>query len=125
MGESTTCVVPSGTTDSAHLSGSETHRARVTHPFHPLHGQVFEVVDRRRSGDGERLYLEVTPGQVVSVPGSWTSLGPADPWLEVFPSRPTVRTRGSQYGLKSRYQRLRQRGMLTAGEVLRQAGITR
>ena len=52
---------------------------------------MLEVVDRRRSGDGERLYLEVTPGRVVTVPGAWTSLGPADPWLEVAGGRALFR----------------------------------
>jgi hypothetical protein len=49
------------------------------------------VVDRRRSGDGERLYLEIAPGRVVPVPGAWTSLGPADAWLEVAGGRALFR----------------------------------
>ena len=57
------------------------YQARVTHPFHPLHGQVLEVSDRRRLQDGERIYLEVAPGRTVWLPSSWTSLGPKDPWI--------------------------------------------
>ncbi len=52
----------------------------VTHPFHSLHGQEFEVVDRRRVKSGEeRLYLQVGPEQLVTVPASWTTLGPPSP----------------------------------------------
>ena len=41
----------------------------MTHPFHPLSGQVLEVADRRRfEADGERLCLEVTPGRLEWIP---------------------------------------------------------
>lgn len=54
----------------------------MTHPFHPLHGRVLDVVDRRRSGpDEDRLYLEVEPGRVVPIPAAWTSLAPPDPFI--------------------------------------------
>jgi len=64
----------------------------VTHPFHPLHGQVFEVVDRRRVKSGEdRLYLQVGPEQVVTVPAAWTTLGPPDPLVELGGGRALFR----------------------------------
>jgi len=59
----------------------------VTHPFHPLHGQVLEVVDRRRCEDAERLYLEVEPGRIERLPVTWTDLGPPDVWLEIAAGR--------------------------------------
>ena len=60
----------------------------MTHPFHPLSGQVLEVVDRRRfEADGERLCLEVAPGRLAWIPVAWTSLGPPDPWLEIAAGR--------------------------------------
>ncbi len=64
----------------------------MTHPFHPLHGQVLEVVDRRRfETDDERLYLEVASGQVEWVPVAWTSLGPPDPWIDLAAGRSLFR----------------------------------
>ena len=60
----------------------------MTHPFHPLSGQVLELVDRRRSGaDGERLCLEVTPDRLEWIPVAWTSLAPPDPWLDIAAGR--------------------------------------
>jgi hypothetical protein len=64
----------------------------VTHPFHPLHGQEFEVVDRRRVKSGEdRLYLQVGPEQVVTVPAAWTTLGRPDPLVELAGGRSLFR----------------------------------
>lgn len=72
---------------SADLRAAEDGRARVTHPFHPLFDQVFEVVDRRRLVCGERLYLEVEPGRVESVPVGWTSQAVADPFVTMAAGR--------------------------------------
>ena len=70
----------------------ETHAARVTHPFHPLSGQVLEVVDRRRfEADGERLCLEVTSDHLEWIPAAWTSLGPPDPWIDLAAGRSLFR----------------------------------
>ena len=60
----------------------------MTHPFHPLSGQVLEVVDRRRfEADGERLCLEVSAGHLEWIPVAWTSLGPPDPWIAIAAER--------------------------------------
>ena len=63
----------------------------MTHPFHPLHGQVLEVVDRRHFEFGERLYLEVEPGRIETLPVAWTSLGPPDVWLDMAAGRSLFR----------------------------------
>ena len=63
----------------------------MIHPFHPLRGQVLEVVDRRRSEDGERLYLEVEPGRIEPVLLAWTSLSPPDPWIDIAAGRSLFR----------------------------------
>ena len=63
----------------------------MTHPFHPLHGQVLEVVDRRRCEDGEVVYLEVAADRIARLPASWTSLAPADPWRVVAAGRALFR----------------------------------
>ena len=73
---------------NAPLVHGETHQARVTHPFHPLSGQVLEVVDRRRfEADGERLCLGVTSDHLEWIPVAWTSLGPPDPWIDIAAGR--------------------------------------
>ena len=64
----------------------------MTHPFHPLRGQEFEVVDRRRVKSGEdRLSLQVGPEQVVRIPAAWTTLGPPDPFVELAGGRSLYR----------------------------------
>lgn len=59
----------------------------MIHPFHPLYGQVLEVVDRRRCENVERLYLEIEPGRIATLPVRWTDLGPPDVWLEIAAGR--------------------------------------
>jgi hypothetical protein len=53
----------------------------VTHPFHPLYGGTYEVVDRRRCHE-EYLYLEVDGERVQRLPVGWTSLGGVDPFVQ-------------------------------------------
>ena len=63
----------------------------MTHPFHPLHGRVLEVMDRRRCESGDLLYLEVEAGRIAHLPEAWTSLSPPDPWLDIAAGRCLVR----------------------------------
>jgi hypothetical protein len=63
----------------------------VTHPFHPLHGKVLEVIDRRYVGDRERVYLEVEPDRVVALATAWTSLGPKEPFVTMAAGRSLFR----------------------------------
>ena len=58
---------------------STTHRARgprqfirVTHPFHPLSGRRFELVDRRQTWGEDRVYYQ-DGRQLKRMPSSWTS----------------------------------------------------
>ena len=53
----------------------------MTHPFHPLFNQEFDVVDRRCFQDRVRVYLEVEPGRVERLEVAWTSLGATDPFV--------------------------------------------
>jgi hypothetical protein len=63
----------------------------VTHPFHPLAGKVFDIVDRRCFDGGEYVYLEIRPGVVQGVPVAWTSLGATDPFIAMAAGRSTFR----------------------------------
>jgi len=46
---------------------------RVTHPFHPLHGREFELVERRSAWGEERVYFRDDSGRLRRVPAAWTS----------------------------------------------------
>jgi hypothetical protein len=60
---------------------------RVTHPFHPLAGQQFEFVKRRRNWRLDRVYFHDGAGELVSMPAEWTDVVPADPFVVMAAGR--------------------------------------
>ena len=60
---------------------------RVTHPFHPLSGQEFEFVKRRRNWRQDRVYFCDGAGELVSLPAEWTDVVAADPFVVVAAGR--------------------------------------
>jgi Family of unknown function (DUF5372) len=54
---------------------------RVTHPFHPLFGREFILVDRRLTWGEDRVYVRDEDGRLRRLPASWTSAGPVDPFV--------------------------------------------
>jgi len=51
----------------------ETQFVRVTHPFHPLHGREFTLVDYRNTWGEERVYFHDDSGRLRRLPAAWTS----------------------------------------------------
>jgi len=51
----------------------------VTHPFHPLYGQQFEILAYRHNWGEYRVAFYDTPEHVRALPAAWTSLHPPDP----------------------------------------------
>src|SRR5512135_3922170 len=51
----------------------------VTHPFHPLYGQQFEILSYRHNWGEYRVTFYDTPGHVRALPAAWTSVAPLDP----------------------------------------------
>jgi len=51
----------------------------VTHPFHPLYGQQFEILTYRHNWGEYRVTFYDTPDHVRALPAVWTSLAPSDP----------------------------------------------
>ena len=62
-------------------------RIRITHPFHPLQGREFVLVDERRSRHGDRVWYEGADGSVRTVPKGWTSLAAPDPFEVISAGR--------------------------------------
>ena len=60
---------------------------RVTHPFHPLHGQAFRLVVRRWNWGEDRVYYEGPDRPLKSLPAAWTSVAAADPFVAVAAGR--------------------------------------
>jgi hypothetical protein len=60
---------------------------RVTHPFHPLAGQEFEFVKRRKNWQRDRVYFYDGSGALIALPAEWTDAVGADPFVVVSAGR--------------------------------------
>ncbi len=70
------CWIKPSTTPSPSL---EEGVFTVTHPFHPLYGQQFEILNYRHNWGEYRVTFYETPDHVRTLPAAWTSLVPPDP----------------------------------------------
>jgi len=66
-------------------------RFQITHPYHPLLGQEFEVLSQRRKLMEDRIYFHDANGTVRGVPAQFTSLAAADPFRVVSAGRSCFR----------------------------------
>jgi hypothetical protein len=64
---------------------------RVTHPFHPLSGQLLVCVGERYNRYGTRLLLRVDEDHVCSVPRQWTDVVAPDPEVVIGGGRALMR----------------------------------
>jgi uncharacterized protein DUF5372 len=64
---------------------------RVTHPFHPLHGRKFELVDRRQTWGEDRVYYR-DGRELKRMPATWTSAAVVDPFVKLSAGRALFRT---------------------------------
>ena len=53
----------------------------VTHPFHPLHGRRFELMDYRRTWGEDRVYFHDESSRLRAMPAGWTDAGAPDPFV--------------------------------------------
>ena len=63
----------------------------VTHPFHPLKGQKFELVEYRHNWGEERVYYLNVAGELCLIPASFTDVIPPDPFVAVSHGRSRLR----------------------------------
>jgi hypothetical protein len=56
----------------------QTEFFRVTHPFHPLYGHEFRLVERRTAWGEDRVYFLDETGKLRRLPAAWTSAAVAD-----------------------------------------------
>src|SRR3954447_1202054 len=64
---------------------------RVTHPFHPLRGREFELVDRRQAWGEDRVYYQ-DGRELKKLPATWTSATAVDPFVALSAGRALFRT---------------------------------
>jgi hypothetical protein len=62
----------------------------IGHPFHPERGKQFELISVRRCWGEPRVTYRDEDGTARTVPISWTTLEPPDPFLEVSAGRSIV-----------------------------------
>ena len=60
---------------------------RVTHPFHPLHGRTFRLIDWRQTWGEHRVYFYDDSGQLARLLVQWTDVEPEDPTVVVGAGR--------------------------------------
>jgi hypothetical protein len=65
----------------------------VTHPFHPLFGQEFDLVMRGLNWHEDKAFFQDCAGCLRSIPSAWTDLVAEDPFNAVAASRAMFRTR--------------------------------
>src|SRR5215470_545873 len=63
----------------------------VTHPFHPLYGQQFEILSYRCCWGEYRVSFYETADHVRTLPAAWTSLAPPDPSVVLATGRAAFR----------------------------------
>lgn len=64
----------------------------MTHPFHPLAGQEFEFVKRRKNWQLDRVYYFDAVGELATLPAEWTDVVAPDPFVVIASGRAPFRT---------------------------------
>jgi hypothetical protein len=64
---------------------------RVTHPFHPLHGQSLPLLYRGHTGEEHWVILQRTDGSVLRLPIDWTDRRTPDGYGDVARGRSRFR----------------------------------
>jgi len=65
---------PSKRQSTAHDPIDETGVLRITHPFHPLRGKTFKLIERRNTWGEDRVYFYDVRGEFRRLPAAWTSV---------------------------------------------------
>jgi len=65
----------------------ESRRVRITHPFHPLSGKQFELIEHRYIFTESFLYFHDDWGHLREIPAAWTDFAKADPIVEIGAAR--------------------------------------
>ena len=69
----------------------EQRRVRVTHPFHPLFGQGFDLLTYRNTWGEDRAYFHDHNGRLLHLPARWTDLLEPDPFVVISAGRSCFR----------------------------------
>ena len=59
----------------------------MTHPFHPLSGREFELLDLRGPRGHEQVFFQAGRSRVSLIPLAWTSMAAGDPFVVLAAGR--------------------------------------
>jgi len=65
----------------------------VTHPFHPLRGRQFQLLDYRQTWGEHRVYFHDERGELRRIPAAWTDVVGEDPFVVMARGRCALRVR--------------------------------
>ena len=68
---------------TAHRPNKPSGWTEITHPFHPLRGQRFPVLNKRRVSGIDGLILRGTTGGTFYVPREWTDRDDPPAWADL------------------------------------------
>ena len=77
---------------TTHVANDPIEVFEVTHPFHPLFGQRFDLVNRYQTWGDDRVYYYDDEGQLKSLLARWTDIDPPDPFITQSAGRAYFRT---------------------------------
>jgi len=69
------------------FNGGEEETFQITHPFHPLYGESFELVTYRRNWGLDRVSYHDDTGKLCSIPAQWTSVYSPEPFVVISAGR--------------------------------------
>ena len=59
----------------------------MTHPFHPLFGYEFELIEYHKTWGEDRVFFRDSEGHLQALVASCTDIGGIDPFLEIAAGR--------------------------------------
>ena len=71
----------------APIPNQEVRRIRITHPFHPLSGRQFDLVEHRCIFAESFVYFHDDAGHLREIPAAWTDFVKGDAFVEMAAGR--------------------------------------
>jgi hypothetical protein len=68
-------------------TGDKRHHVRITHPFHPLRGKQFELIEHKCIYAESYLFFYDPFGRLLQIPAVWTDLLKPDAFVEAAVGR--------------------------------------
>jgi hypothetical protein len=77
----------------APVSAKNPPKVRITHPFHPLYGKQFFLVEQRCVFAESYLYFHDETGRLRQIPSAWTDFAEPDAFVEIAAGRSALHGR--------------------------------